>query len=131
MERPWHEDDGQGCVMRPHVREVYSSDIDVDLYTPTDPHHDGQWIRFIIGPDDAPGEESFDVLICTPAWLSEVISTDGPQIGRHHLIVDPMDLNEAITFLRRRIESLTAEDWGGLAGRLSRIGHWEFEDYST
>lgn len=117
--------------MRAHVREVYSPDIDVERYTPLNPHDDGQWVRFIIGPDNAPGEESFDVLVCTPAWLSDVISTDGPQIGRHHLIVDPMDLNEAITFLRRRFESLTAADWDGLAEKLSRIGHWEFEDYSA
>lgn len=115
--------------MRAAVRSVYSSDVDVDSYVPEDPERDGVWVRLIVGPADGPGEESFDVLICTPLWLREVVAKEGPQIGRHHLIVDSFDLGEASAFLRRQMESVEANDWPTLGAKLARIGHWEFEDY--
>lgn len=115
--------------MRAAVRSVYSADVDVDAYVPDDPENDGVWIRLIVGPADGPGEESFDVLVCTPLWLRETVAKEGPQIGRHHLIVDPLDLGQAKEFLRRQIESVEAPDWPSLGEQLGRIGYWEFEDY--
>jgi hypothetical protein len=115
--------------MRAAVRSVHSVDVDVDTYTPDDPENDGVWLRLIVGPADGPGEESFDVLVCTPLWLRAVVAKEGPQIGRHHLIVDPFDLTEAREYLRRQVESLEGADWPTLGGMLARIGYWEFEDY--
>jgi hypothetical protein len=115
--------------MRAVVRSIYSTDVDVDSYVPEDPEKDGVLVRLIVGPADGPGEESFDVLVCTPLWLREVVAKEGPQIGRHHLIVDPLDLGGASTFLRRQVESVEAADWPTLGAKLARIGQWEFEDY--
>lgn len=115
--------------MKAIVRSVYSSDVDVNSYISMEPDADGIWVRFIIGPDNGPGEESFDVLVCTPLWLREVIEADGPQIGRHRLIVGTLDLPDAIRFLRSRFEACEAADWPALAEKLGRIGYWEFEDY--
>lgn len=111
------------------MRSVYSADVDVDAYVPEDPENDGVWIRLVLRPADGLGEESFDVLVCTPLWLRGVVAKEGPQVGRHHLIVDPFDLGEARAFLRRQIESIEAADWPTLAGKLARLGFWEFEDY--
>lgn len=115
--------------MRAAVRSIYSADVDIETYVPDDPENDGVWIRLILGPADGPGEESFDVLVCTPMWLRHVVAREGPQIGRHHLIVDPFDLAEAQDFLRRQVESVEADDWPTLGGILARIGYWEFEEY--
>ena len=117
--------------MRAAVRSVFSTDVDVDSYVSADAEKDGVLIRLIVGPADGPREESFDVLVCTPLWLREIISREGPQIGRHHLIVDPLDLRKATSFLRRQVESVEAADWPTLGAKLARIGHWEFEDYDT
>lgn len=113
--------------MRAVLRSVYSTDV--DAYIPADPENGGVWIRLLVGPADGPGEESFDVLVCTPLWLRGVIAKKGPQIGRHRLIVDPLDLSKAKEFLRRQVESVEAPDWPTLAGKLARLGYWEFEDY--
>jgi hypothetical protein len=43
--------------------------------------------RLMIGPADGPGEESFDVTICTPEWLS-VAARGGFYDARHHVVVD-------------------------------------------
>jgi hypothetical protein len=33
--------------------------------------------RLIVGPADRPGEESFDVTVCSPEWLAERSRTEG------------------------------------------------------
>ena len=115
--------------MKAVVRSVSSADIDVDGYVPENPELDGVWIRLLIGPADGPGEESFDVLVCTPLWLRDVVAKEGPQIGSHHLIVDPLDLKVAKDFLLRQVEAVEADDWPTLGEKLGRLGYWEFEDY--
>ncbi|MEU8227906.1 immunity 8 family protein [Kribbella sp. NPDC048915] len=115
--------------MKAVVRSVYSSDVDVESYVPDDPRDAGLWIRLLVGPADGEGEESFDVLVCTPAWLQRVVHEKGPQIGRHHLIVEELEVDEILTFLRHRFEEVEASTWDALAEKLGRIGYWEFEDY--
>lgn len=115
--------------MKAVVRSVYSADVDVSAYVAEDPDNDGVWIRLLVGPADGAGEESFDVLVCTPLWLRGVIAKDGPQIGRHHLLVHPFDLAQAQEFLRVQFESVEAPDWPTLGEKLARLGYWEFEDY--
>ncbi len=115
--------------MRASVRSIYSSDADVDSYVPADPENDGVWIRLIVGPADGTGEESFDVLVCTPLWLRETVKKEGPQFGFHHVILDPLDLRTAADFLKRYVESVEALDWPSLAEKLARVGYWEFENY--
>jgi hypothetical protein len=100
-----------------------------ETYLSPDPRDDAFALRMLVGPPDGPGEESFDVVVCTPAWLTRVVSEEGPQIGRHRLIVESLDLQAAETFLRRQVERLEAPTWAELAAKIGRLGHWEFEDY--
>ncbi len=118
--------------MRAALRDTYRLDdgAEIDSYASPDPTNDGVRVRLMVGPADGPGEESFDVLVCTTAWLKTVIDVDGPQIGRHLLLVGTLDLTAAVAFLREHIESLEAPDWKGLAEQIARVGYWEFEDYT-
>ena len=110
------------------MRSVTSADVDIERYVPDRPDDDGVWVRVIAGPANGPGEESFDVLVCTPLWLRRVVAEQGPQDGRYHLILEPMNLSLAAEHLRSRFEAEEAPDWLALAERLARFGHWEFED---
>ena len=83
----------------------------------------------MVGPADGPGEESFDVLVCTPRWVERLVQEKGPLIGRHYLIVNQLDIPESVRFLAKQVQSLEAKDWSSLAEKLARIGQWEFEDY--
>lgn len=118
-------------MMRAALRETYSLDVGVEIetYVPADPANAGVRVRLMVGPADGPGEESFDVFVCTPAWLQETVREHGPQIGRHLLVVETLDLEAAVAYLRQHVESLEAPDWHGLARQLARVGHWEFDDY--
>jgi hypothetical protein len=116
--------------MKAELVRAFSADVDVRTYTPKDALDDGVWVQLIVSPEGKGGEESFDVLVCTPRWLSREIRQNGPQLGRHHLIVEPMDLPTAIEYLRRVVESASGGDWSELGSRIARIGRWEFEDYA-
>lgn len=98
-------------------------------YVSPDPFDDSFWLRMLVGPQGGPGEESFDVLVCTPGWLARAVAEEGPQVGRHRLVVEKLDLPAAETFLRRQIERLEAATWDELAAKVARLGYWEFEDY--
>ena len=88
--------------------------------------------RMIVGPPDAPGEESFDVTVCNPEWLADACRRDGgiydPQ---HHLVVDfeQFDARTLHAWLAARVQAVQAETWAEIGERLGKIGHWEFEDY--
>lgn len=83
-----------------------------------------------VGPADDPGEESFDITVCSPEWLAR--AADGSFYdARHHVVVNPdaFDRNALRSWLARRVESVQADSWREVAERLGRLGHWEFEDY--
>lgn len=103
--------------------------IDGEEESLADPERGGGWVRFMVGIDEGPGDESFDVLVCAPRWLKERISQDGPVLGRHILVTCPLELREAVAFLTRRFEEELADDWASLGERLSQLGSWEFENY--
>ncbi|MBT0993552.1 hypothetical protein KIN34_04540 [Cellulomonas sp. DKR-3] len=117
--------------MRAELRGAHTLDDGrpVEEYHPADPADDGVRLRLLVGPADAPGEESFDVVVCTPRWIQRVADEHGPQIGRHLLVVSSLDLPAAVEFLAAHVASLEADDWAGLATELARVGYWEFEDY--
>jgi hypothetical protein len=87
--------------------------------------------RLIIGPDDAPGDESFDVTVCSPEWLAERSRNEGIIDGRHHAVVnvDAFDERDLRKWLEQRVASVEAPTWPEVAARLARFAYWELEDY--
>lgn len=115
--------------MKATVRHLHSPDADLETFSPEDPEDVGLLVQVIAGPADGPGEESFDIVVCTPAWLDRQVRRSGPLLGRHHLVVARWDGDEVRRFVTRLVEAEHAADWPALAERLGRYGHWEFEDY--
>lgn len=88
--------------------------------------------RLIIGPADAPGEESFDVTVCTPEWLAIASRrAGGIYDARHHVVVNLDEFNQRALrdWLASRVHEAEAANWSERGQRLGRLGHWEFEDY--
>jgi hypothetical protein len=98
---------------------------------PADPAQFSFLARLLVGPDDGPGEESFDVEVCSPEWLRERCLREGFVSGRHVLVTTVEQYSEAALrgYLDRHVSQTTGHDWSGIAERLARVGHWEFEDY--
>jgi len=85
-------------------------------------------IQMMVGPPgDLGGEESFDVVVCSPDWLREQAAD--PVIGRHLLIVNTFEWDRISAFLASQVAACEGGDWSEVAEKVGRIGHWEFEDY--
>jgi len=76
------------------------------------------------------GEESFDLTVCDPAWLSGRADADGVVDGRHLLVMNGFDWDVLLGYLSRRVEACKGSSWEEVGAQLARLGYWEFEDYS-
>jgi len=110
-----------------------SLDLDPEPSTlPGDPSEFALLARMIVGPPDAPGEESFDVTVCSPEWLAKKChEAGGIYNARHHLVVNVEDFDVRVlrAWLAARVQEVQAESWSEIGSRLGRLGYWEFEDY--
>jgi len=117
--------------MHATVRELHSPDIDnLATYEPPETDKFSFLLQIIVGPSDAPGEEAFDVVVCTPRWLLGSHASNDIVIGRHLLIVFKYDYVRLRDFLTARIAEAEGVTWRDVAQIISRIGRWEFEDYT-
>jgi hypothetical protein len=117
--------------MKAEIKSLHSLQLEDRLinYWPDDVSNFGTWIRAYIGPQGEAGAEAFDIQVCTADWLKSQCSTQGPLWGRHLLIVDAYDYDVIKASIERYVESCDGDDWASVAGKLSRVGAWEFEDY--
>jgi Immunity protein 8 len=117
--------------MKAILKEFYSPDIDVSLssYVPTSLNNFGFLARLIVGEEKLGGEESFDVMICTPQWLISNHNKSDIIIGRHHLIVFEYDYQRIFSKIKSQIEQFEFSTWDEIGLVVGRIGKWEFEDY--
>ncbi len=73
--------------MRAEVRRFLSPDADDLLsYVPQVADDLSLLFQVFVGPVGERGEESFDITVCTPKWLSRA-ALSGPVFGTHLLVV--------------------------------------------
>jgi hypothetical protein len=117
--------------MKAKLQNIYSTDIDGPLagYKPVQSDNFGFLARLIVGEEKLGGEESFDVMICTPQWLISNHSTSDIIVGRHYLIVFEYNYERIYSKLKSLIEEIELGSWDEIGLVVGRIGKWEFEDY--
>src|SRR5262245_7206136 len=116
--------------MRAKLRRLHSPDVyDLRKYRPSLEGNFGFLLQVFAGLDQRDGEESFDVVICTPRWLSENHQAQDIIVGRHYLIVFEYDFGRIRKFVEQFCEACTGDTWEQIAARLGTLGKWEFEDY--
>jgi hypothetical protein len=106
-----------------------SPDGDLASFSPEDGEHFALTVTASIGPAGERGAELFDFRVCSPSWLAAGKLQKGFAFQRHTLLVERWDaelVERAIADLCLRTEG---ESWDEVAMKLSRYGHWEFEDY--
>jgi len=117
--------------MRARVEIWTNSGEALESMNPADRFMIGEWIRVYAGPADGSGAESFELLVCTPAWLAVEVVRTGPMVGRHLLIVEKWDATQVRDKITELFTQENGKDWHDLAVRLSRLGFWEFEDFQA
>jgi hypothetical protein len=117
-------------IMRAEVKAIYTTDMDyLELYPPEDPGRFRIWVRAMVGSKVGEGEDSFDICVCTPSWIEEACEREGFVVGRHFLVVGRFDVAFIKKVIIELIEGCEGNTWQEVAEKVSRIGHWEFEDY--
>jgi hypothetical protein len=102
---------------------------DVRAFHPEDPACFALAVTASIGPVGEDGAELFQFTVCSASWLARQALPKGFAFQRHTLLLDRWDpdlAERAITDLCRHTHGDT---WQEIAEKLSRYGHWEFEDY--
>lgn len=116
-------------MMRAILHGLHSPDAkDLEAYRP-DGAAFSLLVQALIGPDPGRGEESFDFVVCSPAWLLERAKRTGYVIPRHHLVVESYSLATIRKAIEKVCREATGDDWSTLATYIGRFGKWEFEDY--
>ncbi len=87
------------------------------------------WITVLAGPAGGPGEDSFQLRVRTPGSLTKELDQCGPLHGRHTVVVATWDPRQIRSFVNRLFKETEGRDWNEVGEKLSRLGHWEFEDY--
>jgi hypothetical protein len=117
-------------VINPVLKRLHSPDaLNLESFTPVDPTSFSLLLQAMFGPEGNEGEESFDILVCTPRWLASEVERKGLVDGRHHLVVSKFDLAQIRAFLVAYAKDCAGKTWPEAAVKLSRLGKWEFEDY--
>lgn len=117
--------------MRAAIRSI---DLDPDpRQLPADPAEFLLLARRYVVPSDGPGEESFDVEVCTPEWLAQRCTTEVFDNGSHKFIttIDTFSETALRLALTRLVENASGTTWHEVAEKLARFGLCEFEDYSA
>ena len=116
--------------MRAELKHLHSPDIeDLKSYRPRIDDDFGFLLQMMVGPEGDAGEESFDILVCTPEWIKHRHKIDDLVLGRHFLIVFEYEYNRLLRFLQESCGQCSGETWEEVANKVGRIGKWEFEDY--
>ncbi len=117
--------------MRPALRRLHSPDIrDLKTYAPEEDDKFGFLLQVLVGPANGEGEESSDVVGCTPRWLSEKYKDSDILLGLHKLIVFKYDYVRLHAFIEKFLPSCSGISWTKIARKVDRLGHWEFEGYT-
>ena len=118
--------------MRAAIKHISTIDGgDASKYQPAAADTFSVTLRLLIGPEDAVGEESFDMIVCSPSWLETELARDGFVVGRHRLIVRRYDFRLVQQVIAKLISRCSGETWSEIAEKISRLAYWEFEDYQT
>jgi len=83
----------------------------------------------IAGPDADDGEESFNVEVCTPAWLERRYGNEAVVLGAYHLIVFEYNYPRIRDYIETFVRNCSGASWRQVAEKIGRLGRWEFEDY--
>lgn len=116
--------------MRASLKGVLSPDVEnLENYIPENPKVFAVLLQLLVGPSGEEGEESFEVVVCTPQWFLKNYHTSEVLIVRHKIIVFEYNYQRIIEAITKYISSCEGKDWPELGGKIGRLGYWEFEDY--
>jgi hypothetical protein len=109
--------------MEARLKGLHSPDVsDLESWKPNDPVSWGFLLQALVGRADDKGEESFEIIVCTPSWFATNLLTEGLRSGEHTLFMNRYDFRVLKSYLERRIHAATGDTWSEIASKLAGLG---------
>jgi hypothetical protein len=116
--------------MQAVLKGLYSDDLaNIETYVPDEEDNFGFVLRALVGPLNGEGEESFDIVVCTPKWLAEKYGPSEVLLGLHKLIVFKYNFSRIRGFIEKFLMRCSGNTWEEIGQKVSLLGQWEFEGY--
>jgi hypothetical protein len=113
--------------MKAVLKGMSNDYVDLNEWHPEDLEDFSVDILLKIGGASSAGADNFDLVVCTPRWLSRF--SDLGQWGRGMLVVNRYDIDLIRARVTSCIDDCVGDDWPSIASQLSRFFLWEFEGY--
>ena len=116
--------------MNAELRAFWSDEVeDLDHFSPPQP--DCFKLRLVasIGIHGQPGQDTYELLLCTPKFLENELTINQVLPAIHRLIVKEYNIDQVEGWLRTYCLSIAGDSVNEIQDRLRLLGHWEFEDY--
>ncbi|MEJ7139168.1 Imm8 family immunity protein [Amphibiibacter pelophylacis] len=108
---------------------VWCYDVDFENFVPELPHNFYRSINVEVGHKSLATKSTFSVTVCSFTWLAHHYSNEGPQWGRHLLLVGQYNAEEIRKAITERVLQCSRPTWEKSLEMLCRYFIWEFEDY--
>ena len=116
--------------MRAVIKGHYISDNeDLSTYEPTQPQVFGFILTFAIGPENSAGQDFFEILVASAAYLAKHYSEQMPTFMRHIMLASDYNVQAAVAHVSKYISTLEEDSWEKLVAKIGRMARWEYEDY--
>lgn len=112
--------------MIPEIRWLYSPDVDLPTFSPDARAPWGFLLQIGLGVHGEEGEDSFDLMVCSPQWIEVHYGAEALVDGRHHLFMLRYSYSALQDELKRRVEQAAAATWDEV---VSKFG--EFAELSS
>ncbi|WP_040792423.1 Imm8 family immunity protein [Nocardia paucivorans] len=114
--------------MKAELKGIHSPDTDL-TDNGAEQTVDTILVQLMIGPENTPEAEAFDLLVCTPEGRARSGGSSELAPDEFTLVLDRIDTD----LIRRHVENflrdLERPTWEELVAEIGRIGRWEFRDY--
>ena len=118
-------------MVRAKVKRIYSPDVE-DLRSFASGDNSFRFLlTLFVGPADSEGEESFDVVVCTPEWLLANVKEDEVLFLNPYVLMKAYNYDLLLNKVVGRIEGIFGKDWKEVAEKISAFTHWEFAGYRS
>lgn len=116
--------------MRAELKSLSSVDVDLRTYVPPSDAFCFS-VTAEVGALGGEGADLFQFKVCSPEWLERMLQSDSIVSGRHHFFMNSFNYDALEAYVLKRVRQAEGPDWTTVAEKLSRWGHWEFEDYGS
>lgn len=85
-------------------------------------------VNLSIGVAGRRGADLFRIRVCNPAAIAQIVGGAIVMFGYNRIVVERFEYATFRKVIEAYCASCEAQTWTELAHRISRIGHWEFEN---